>query len=240
MHRIALLAALTCFVLTSASAQIWFDIGVKGAWGPTSALNKNISDEGRYTYNVVTGTAFGGKIGVNWGAYHGVAIEGLAATNNANYDYQLSGNQLINDLKWKTTDLMLLYRYQGQGAYFEIGPKYSIMNEIDQNDGPEEMNNIDKSNFENYLSGVIGFGSYLAGTGSLQIILGIRLHYALQDMVSEEGFETLNLPTPNYPDFPTQQKTSPIAAQLSLEINYVLGYVGKQFCYDRWRLMSFD
>lgn len=241
MRTLKKLLTLTIFLFAISSfvqAQLWFDVGVKGMWGATSALNKNINDESGYTYRIPTGHGIGGKVGLNFGANNGISFEALASKSRAEYDYKQGNNTLENNIEWKSTDLYALYRYQGQGAYFEIGPKYSIVNEVNQMDGNLELNDIQDA-YDNYFSGVLGFGSYLAGTGSLQVVLGVRISYSFQDFVTEEGFAQ-KFPTPNYAAFSNQEKTTPVAVQLSLEVNYVLGYVGKQHCYDRWRLMSFD
>jgi hypothetical protein len=107
---------------------------------------------------------------------------------------------------------------------------------------PEVPVNIDATpNFEkNYLGGVLGFGSYIAGNDLLSINLGIRLHWGFDDIVNQTGKDN-NYPIYGYPEqIDASNKTIQTAAQLQMEVNYAFGRFAKSSCHDRWRLILFN
>ena len=215
--------------------QMFFDAGIKGAYGPTLMYNQNIFDDGTYDHVLTSGGGIGGKLGVHWADHHGVTFDYMHATSKQNFD--LPQNNTHN-YTWKHNDLLLLYRYSGNGAYVEIGPEISFVTEVKTTlSGSPELDVSD--NFvDNYKSVVFGFGSYLLGTELVPLQAGVRLHWALDDMVSEQGMEN------GYPatqtSFSDYTKTKATAAQFSLELNYAFGRFAKASCSQRWRLILFE
>lgn len=236
---------LTLFFMVSflfaAKSQVWFDAGVKAAYGPTFMLDKNVFDDGDYKHKLSTGHAFGGRLGVNFGYHAGVSLEYSAATSKQ--DFHLNGNP-YNSFKWKHSDILLLFRWSGNGAYVELGGKYSDMGDVTltktRTTGETES---DVSQFfaKNYKSGVFGFGSYLLGGDLFTMNLGIRLHFAIDDMVNETGKEgTYPIVDHIAPSYDRSKKTLATAAQLQAEFNYAWGRFAKHACSDRWRLFLFQ
>jgi hypothetical protein len=215
--------------------QMFFDAGVKGAYGLTFMYNKNIIDDGAYEHTLTTGYAFGAKLGVHWPSHHGITFDYMNATSNQDFDLSNNG---VHAYKWKHHDLLLLYRYSGYGAFIEIGPKISFVSDVMS--AYRSSNEVDVSpNFaDNYKSIVFGFGSYLVGTDLVTLQAGVRLHWALDDMISEEGRAA------NYPaietSFPDYTKTRATAGQFMLELNYAFGRFAKASCSHRWRLILFE
>lgn len=225
----------------AANSQVWFDAGIKGAYGPTFMLDNNVFDDGDYKHKITSGHSLGARLGVNWGYHSGVSLEYAAA--NSKQDFRLN-NDLYNSFKWKHSDLLLLFRYSGSGAYVELGGKYSIMGDVTltkHRDGQVTSSDVSENFADNYKSGVFGFGSYLLGGDLFTMNVGIRLHFAIDDMVNEVGKEA------NYPfvdHLPTSydrtKKTLATAAQLQAEFNYAWGRFAKHACHDRWRLFLFQ
>lgn len=238
MKYILTLFMMACFAM-SAHAQWWFDAGVKGAYGPTLMYDHNVFDHGSYKHKITTGTAIGGRLGINYGYHAGVTLEYSSATSRQDFNFH-SG--VFNKFKWKHNDLSALFRYSGNGAYVEIGGEFAKIKSV-------ELDNVNATaiqdvtdNFEkNYKSGVFGFGSYLLGGGLFTVNLGLRLHFAIDDMVNAQGKEN------NYPIVgigenlkDPSRKTLATAAQLQIEGNYAFGRFAKSACHDRWRLLLFQ
>ena len=224
----------------AANSQVWFDAGVKGAYGPTFMLDNNVFDDSDYKHKITSGHAIGARLGVNWGYHSGFSVEYAAA--NSKQDFRLN-NDLYNSFKWKHSDLLLLFRYSGSGAYVELGGKYSIMGDVTltkHRDGQVITDDVSENFVDNYKSGVFGFGSYLLGGDLFTMNLGIRLHFAIDDMVNETGKENTYPIVDHVASFDRSKKTLATAAQLQAEFNYAWGRFAKNACHDRWRLFLFQ
>ena len=220
-----------------ANSQVWFDAGIRGAYGPTLMLDKNIFDSGNYKHRITTGHAIGGRLGVNFGYHAGVSLEYAGANSKQDFD-------LINDRHsryiWKHKDFMLLFRYSGTGAYIEFGGKYSNMGDVTVTRYNPDVTTDVSGDFEkSYMSGVLGFGTYLLGSELFTLNIGIRMHYGLNDMVTAAGKENFYPAVmDNTPDL--TKKTIATAAQFQAEFNYAWGRFAKAACQDRWRLFLFQ
>lgn len=233
-----ILYTLLLFVLfqVGAKAQLWFDAGIKGAYGPTLMYDKNVFDRSDYKHKLTAGHSFGGRLGVNFGYHAGVSLEYNLASSKQAFN---NNDEVFNTFKWKHNDLAALFRWSGSGAYVEAGGKYSIMNEVLLDNVVNGESDVTDRFEKNYLSGIFGFGSYIMGSELLSVNLGIRLHWAFTDMVNELG------KSQNYPLIITslddpEKKTLATAAQLQLEINYAFGRFAKEGCHDRRKLIFFQ
>lgn len=237
-HLLTLL--FVAFLGLSAQSQVWFDAGIKGALGPTMMLNKNVFDDGDYKHKITIGNAIGGRLGVNLGYHAGFSLEYNAATGKQ--DFRLD-NDLYNSFKWKHSDFLLLFRYSGNGAYVELGGEYSNMGDVTLTKyrGGQDIDEDVSDKFEDsYKSGVFGFGSYLMGGDLFTVNLGIRLHFAFDDMINESGKELLYPFVDHQGAYDPSKKTLATAAQLQMEFNYAWGRFAKTACSDRWRLFLFQ
>ena len=197
----------------SSSAQWWFDAGIKGAWGPTGMSDQNVYDDANYKHKISTGTAFGGRLGFNYGYHVGLSLEYGGATSNQDFEYN---GDLYNSFKWKHNDLSTLFRYSGNGAYIEFGAKFSNVKEVELETAGVGVSDVTENFSDSYTSGIFGFGSYLMGSELLTLNLGVRLHWAFDDMVSETGKDN------NYPIVIEELKdpsvkTHAAAVQLQME-----------------------
>jgi hypothetical protein len=224
------------FLAVTAHSQWWFDAGVKGSYGLTGMSDQNVYDDSDYKHLISTGTSVGGRLGFNYGYHVGASIEYAGATSNQDFEYN---GDLYNSFKWKHNDLSTLFRYSGNGAYIEVGAKFSNIKSVELDNVNFGVSDVSENFVDNYTSAIFGFGSYLMGTELLTINLGVRLAWSFQDMVNATGKEG------NYPivveDLKDPSvKTHPASAQLQMEVNYAFGRFSKEACHDRWKLILFQ
>ena len=119
--------------------------------------------------------------------------------------------------------------------YFELGPKFSLINSV-RNNG---VNTTEYYN-DQYTSAVLGFGWYVFGKETFTATAGVRIEYALNDMVSTDG-RALGYPVNPVitTAFQPYKMTNPVVAQIVFEINWGLGYFAKTACSGRRHFFSF-
>jgi len=237
MKKLLLVFVIGMFSMNMMNAQeLWFDAGIKGSWGPTFLLNENLVNDANYSQQISNGYSFGGKFGFHFGYIHGITLDAMYSQNKQFYNIK-EGFSDVEDLTvdWKSIDLYVLYRLYRTINYFEVGPKFSLMNIV-------RNNNIETTQFyvENYPSAVIGFGWYVFGKEAFTATAGIRVEYALTDVISADGKAA------GYPANPVRvtafdpyETTNPLSAQLVFEINWGIGYFAKTACAGRKHFFSF-
>lgn len=222
------------------NAQLWFDIGAKGMFGGEVLLNSNYMNDGDISYGFGSTYAYGGKVGINFGYNLGIVGEYLFSNSQQSYSYNEGGNNFSNDIELMNHDILALIRYNGSGAFVEIGPKFSVVKEFDQKDeGFPDFNSNDVYQ-DLYKSVVLGFGGYIAGSSTLTIQLGVRVAYSFDDIVQEDSQST-GAPFPGYSkQYDDYQSSNPLSIMGTLEVNYAIGYLGRKHCGDRLRLINFE
>lgn len=245
LKSIALCLTLSCAALVSHAQELWFDLGVNAAFGPTVLLNSNMTSSSSISYDLNSGNSFGAKLGINSGEYNSLNL--IYNYGSGQQDFEVSSDVAgIIDVStaWKTHDFMLLYRYSGSGVYVELGPKYSTISSVDQSLSSSTLNVTRdlSAAFDNHFSGVLGFGSYLAGSDVLVLNLGVRISYAFSDMIAESARGgTVFIPQTEFaPRFDDYAKTSPISAMINLELSYAFGRVAKENCTSRKKIIFFQ
>ncbi len=233
--KIVLTLVLTA-ALSPLFGQIFFDAGIKGGYGPTFLFNQNISDDGKYGYALTSGYTFGGKLGVHFHDHHGFTVDFMGSKSKQNFDLPGNGS---HDYDWKHNDLLIMYRYSGNGAYVEIGPEISFLRQVNSSVNGSPKQDVSPNFVDNYKLIVFGFGSYLAGTELLSVQAGVRLHWAFDDMVSAQGKEN-DFPATQTSHFANYTKSHATAAQFMVEVNYAFGRFAKASCSQRWRLILFE
>jgi len=231
---------LLCFVV-SGKSQWWFDAGVKGAYGPTMMYDQSVFDSDSYKHKLSTGYNYGFRLGINHGYHVGLNLEYILG--HSKQDFNVHGD-VFNKFDVRHNDFVGTIRYSGNGAFIEGGVEYASIKEVALENlaNPEIPVDIDATpNFQkNYLGGVLGFGSYIAGNDLFSINLGIRLHWGFDDLVNETG-KANNYPIYGYSEsIDPDNKTLQTAAQLQMEVNYAFGRFAKSSCHDRWRLILFN
>ncbi len=238
IKKIKLFALFLMMGSLSLSAQTWFEIGVRGQIGATALLPANLSDNDLHTMKINSGYSYGPTFNVNFGDNNGIALEALFASSEQTYEFDGAGLLPADDniITWKSTDVYLLYRTMSQGAYLEIGPKLSLVNEVEQ-EGPGQLGDgkVDVSQFytDQHIAGVLGFGMYLAGSDVFTLNLGFRVEYSFQDFVSDEGRDNV-FPYPfNYDATMDSDNLSNINAYGTVELRFPIGGIAKAQCGQR-------
>ncbi len=222
------------FSLSLSAQELWFDAGIKGAWGPTLLMNKNAMSESYLNQQLNNGFGYGAKFAVNFGYIHGITFDFML--NTAHQEYKVTDTKYTPvDVKWKTYDLYVLYRLYRTINYMEIGPKFSKVSSFRNND-------VDSKQFylDSYPSAVLGFGWYVFGNKAFTGTLGIRIEYAFNDILSQEGKDN-GYPVNPFKTEPydTYSPTNPLIAQLSFELNWGIGYFAKTACGERKHFFAF-
>ncbi len=216
----------------------WFDAGLKVQYGGAALFNSAIVNSTEYNYDLglTTGLGFGARVGYNYDD-HGVILEFMLNNGEQPLERQSTDSNL--DVSWSTFDLNILYRNSANKGYFEIGPKYGIINSVELNDG-EPIDITD--DFQNYFAGVIGFGAYLLGNdGAFQGLLGIRGEYGFTDAVSDAG-RGLGSPLRDpsiYSGDDSSATNNLIFAGIVFELNWGIGYYAKAGCGSRSKFIRF-
>jgi hypothetical protein len=232
-----LVLAFTVTTYSIGFGQVWFDMGVKGSYGITMMANKNIFDDREVDHKITGGYGFGVSLGTHFGDHQGVLIEYMRSKGKQNFDEEMGSVVQANNYNWSTNDVLLLYRYTGYGAYFEVGPKLSFVSDVMNTYRDQPTMDVTPYFEDKWISGVIGFGSYIAGSDLFTLQIGLRLYYQFGDMINADG-QALNLPA--YVEYDSYKKTNAVAALLHLEFNYAFGRFAKASCRDRWKLILFQ
>lgn len=244
MKKTGFLFLLALIALQVSAQRMFFDAGIKAGFGPTVLFNTDIFDSGDYRHLPTFGPAFGGKLGVNFNGHHALTFDVMRQLSKQELEFEFPGSNTenTNTVSWNHTDLILLYRYSGYGAYIEIGPKLSRVGKVTHDLSTESAERNATEFYEkSYMSGVFGFGSYFAGSDLVTFQIGIRLAFSWQDMVAEDGKPVeLNYPTPGFPNRLNNAKTLATAAMINLELNYAFGRFAKTECTGRKKFILFE
>jgi hypothetical protein len=235
------LSAFCLFLMVQLSnaQELWFDAGLKIAYGSSALLNGNILDDDSYSYDLASNLAFGGKFGINYGPNNGFTIDALVGKYKGSIEF--TPDNINGVYEWKTLDLYTMYRRNGNLAYFEVGPKMSLVNEMTLTDPmtPGELERSDE--VKNYFSAVLGFGWYVMGNeGRFSGILGFRVEYGFTDMTSDLGKEN-GYPVPDIqpPITNDYAKTNPVVASIVFELNWGVGKFAANNCGARRKFIWF-
>ncbi|MCO6492259.1 MAG: hypothetical protein J5I98_27825 [Phaeodactylibacter sp.] len=232
MRKIFMLL-LALFALHSTfQAQVWLELGAKGMMGMTGFYNKNIVDDSRHDTQFGLGLSVGGVAAINFGENHGLNFEVLSATHHQSMSYR--GDDGINNtvnIEWKSTDAYLMYRwYRNNGAFVEVGPKITYINEAQQSFGTDWAKVSDKY-ASRYTSAAFGVGGFVTTSQVVVIKTGIRAEYALTDLISDEG-QMEGYPA-YYTTFDSYRETRPFRAGFYLEVTFGVGGIAKSMCGSR-------
>lgn len=241
-YLFAIVALVLGFQAEAQKIGMWFDVGLKGAYGPTLLANTNIFNDRTYDHKITTGYGIGGKVGIYFNEFNGITIDAMYSRSKQGFSYETMNQataEFNHDVEWTSLDLYLLYRMQQHGIYFEIGPAYSMVSDITQNDqGSPDVTDLKDFYNDNFISGVVGFGGYVANSERFTLMLGMRAAYAVTDFVNEAG-KAANYPNPNRTmEYDSYKATHPLSVQLVVEANFGIGYFAKTCCSNRATFFS--
>lgn len=217
--------------------EIWVEASLKGGYGLSFLHNKNIADDGSYKYQLSTTHSFGGRFALNFGAFNGVSVEAMYNNLSQEYLYNLDGNpnDLTNTIEWASIDAMILYRYIRNRIYVEVGPMYSMTQNVDQMDNGNEILSAQSYYADNYFSGVFGWGGYIAGSETFSLGIGMRLSYTFSDFINDEG-QKQGFPNPvKNVAYETYESSNQAFVQFMLELNFGIGRFARTACTERMK-----
>lgn len=229
---------LLCTTILSYS-QPWFDIGLKGGVGSSFLYNKQIFDDQNLTHKFKPGYTFGGKFGFNFVQEHQLTFDAMVTTVNQGFlYYPEAGVEANREFGINTLDLLLMYRANKNGSYFEIGPQWSSVKKVTYTDNGGNFLGVNSPSDlikDKYFSIALGVGQYIAGTDNFGITAGIRLNYVIDDMASDKGKEA------NFPVLlpKSSDPSHNISAMFVIELNYDFGYLVSPSCGKRGKLFVF-
>lgn len=232
MRKTVLSTLVVLFFIVSGQAQLWLELGPKAAFGPSGYFNSTLANDSQHDYSLNLAYSYGLTMGLNIGDKHGLNFEGLTGTYFQDLTFRPnSGTSIRNSLEWEVFDLYALYRYYPEsGMYLEVGPKYTIIDEISQTSGIEPVP-VAGQYEENYISGVLGIGAFLSGSEALVFKAGLRAEYGLTDMVTMDGMAN-GYPSVNS-TIADQGDTTPFRISFGLELSFGVGGIAKGACGRR-------
>lgn len=256
MKKLLLLFLSIIFINSQSFAQAWTDIGLKLGGGTSWLVDKNLFDDNTYVHDFSGAFNFGAKASLNLGEKHSISFEVMLSNLKQNFDYGWTDDSGVriegrNEIKWSNLDLYFLYRYYSQGAFSEFGIMRSQIRTVEHLDplaGFAEFTDV-TGNYQDYLSAVFGGGAFVAGSDRTTLMLGIRIHFALTDFISDEGNDAVALEANGQFPFPSsfrndftgtennpyadERITRPILIELLAEFNFGIGYFARTVCSGR-------
>ncbi len=249
MKNLFLLLAVSLFMSSDIHSQkmdFWLDAGLKIQTGFTALYNANATTANAngetWDNTLATGTKYGVKLGMNFN-YTGVSLDIMQGKMRGKFqkvDQANGGTEREDEVTVNATDIYLLFRNAKHKGYFEIGPKYSIINDVKAtNSSSAEVSNVSDQFETSNLGAVLGFGTYILGPedGRFSGILGFRVEYGFQDIVNEVGRTEGSRVPVNYGG--ETAATNSIFAGIVFEFNWGIGGVGQARCGERSKFIWF-
>ena len=232
MRQLPLLLAVLLFTLP-ATGQVWLDIAPKVSYGLSGFYNSNVWNDTDHNNQFNTGYGYGAKIGLNFGDYNGLIIEGMINNGRQNFDHKIGANRVGNLTEWQTLDAGLIYRFNSQGSYLEIGPQMSMLRSVKQTYDGLPVEGVESFYADRYFSAVAGFGGFIAGNEFFTLVMGIRLGYAITDMMSTDAQNATNPPPAAYRTYGEYTGSHPFFAQIHMEFSFGIGGAARASCGRR-------
>jgi|GEM_PF-253477 len=246
MKRLLTICLLAISTLSYGQKEIaWFDVGFKAMYGGSSILNSAVNDASGLDYSLVFGNSYsvGGKFGINKG-FNGLAIELMYNKGNAEIQDLLSSTNTPVTVDWTGIDIYTLFRNNANLGFFEIGPKFSLLQSLDRTGRDGMLTSLtDDAEVETNLgiSGVLSMGVLVLGNDrAFSGQIGLRFEYGFTDMIKEGAGQDRFEPFPDLVnENVTYSKSAPIYAGLVFELNFGLGFYGISQCGGRPKLFGF-
>ncbi|HOI88274.1 MAG TPA: outer membrane beta-barrel protein [Lentimicrobium sp.] len=240
MKKPLLLTFVLMLAAASAYAQPWFDIGLKGGIGTSFMYNSQIFEDQVIVHKFKPGYTFGGKIGFNFIQEHQLTFDLMLSHMTQGYTYRPEGWSSTRDAErefsFNGLDLLLMYRANRNGTYFEIGPQWTTYSKVKYQDtGGDYVSPLkpDQLIAKNNLGLALGFGGYIVGTDNFGVTSGLRFNYMFSDLASTEGRDV------NFPVLKPSAKSDPthnIGIFFVIEMNFDFGYLVSPTCGQRGKL----
>ena len=232
------------FFAFNTSAQVWFDLGLKGGVGSSFLLNSNLNNDGRLGPTAGFNYFYGGKVGINFGEFVGITCDVDYGTYKMGFTQaEVSGKSDTEVFTYKigynSLNVSPYFRYTKESSYLELGPNFSFSKNPFIEDEANPSSTFDaRDAIRRNLTGItFGFGGHMVGNETISLMMGLRFNYTFSNLTSDMYAET-SFPLQNYNDF-EPSKSTPLAVQFVMEINYSLGYFVRASCGRRTAFLTF-
>lgn len=219
----------------------WMNIAIKGSYGTTYLLNKNISDDGNIEMDLLSPSySYGLRAGFTISEFTSISVEAANSTYIQKYEMHNAGVfqdlHYTKSLQFEARDYAIFFRLTNyDGVYFEIGPKLSWLKTlIVSNTIDSTFTDITKEGFKDRTTSlVLGAGMAVLKTRDdrLRLNVGLRMHITLDDVLTDVNKPPVKdgLYEWNYSFFDSYNNvvgTRPLLLQAVVELDYYFGYYG--------------
>ncbi|MFM7662801.1 MAG: hypothetical protein ACKO6A_09055 [Bacteroidota bacterium] len=218
-------------------SQVWFDIGLNGAFGTGFLTDPKIYSDNRFNFSPQINNSFALKIGVNPSEIHSGVIE-LSASNRCYGISQASlpsadpNAQFFEKIKFSGFQAALLYRKTQDATFLEFGPMWSKITSQELKDDYSKTTINSSFIHDQNLKLVAGIGGFIMGTERVSFVAGIRFLYDLTDLRAKTAIGQ-SFPFQNYNDASLSKSQRSIDIQLNFELNVSLGFIYRKSCGKR-------
>ena len=243
MKRLLFASILVGFSLSSFS-QVWFDLGLRGSAGTSLWINTNNYSNSALSPRFNISWSAGGRVGVNFGEGPGVIVEGLFGQHGAGYKQSMDDGvggfyNLDRTSKMSVAELNVMFRWLKNSTYVEIGPSFNFITKISDFDSQF----IAPDNYFNKMmyGATFGIGGLIVGNEKIGLMLGLKINYSFSNLLSDQGMsDKYQMVNPTNDWGATDMKgVHPLSIQVTMEINYSLGYIVRASCGKRSYLIGF-
>lgn len=223
--------------LNAQKVYFWIEAGLKAQAGIGQFYNANLFNDRDLNSTIGNTYGIGAKAAFNFGQFHGLIVEGVYQTSGQKHELsKIEAIKFNRDLSMTAIDIYGMYRYNRRRNYVEFGAKYSMIQDVQIS-----INNSDlppaKDAFQDHnISPAFGFGYYVFNSGGNTANIGFRLHYGLNDILTDKSATNHYFTLPNIPD--TYKTTNPAFIEFLFEFNFGLGQYAKSMCSKRASFMS--
>lgn len=210
----------------------WFSASVKGGYGTTMLINKNIFGDKNVKPSYFNSSfCYGGKLAFNFTNTISVNFEFIMNSLSQAYDVNKDSLSFSKKIKMSTMDFPILFRFTGENkGYAELGVAFSTLKSA--NDDYTNLSGAIAGDVKNEFKSsstklVIGLGNAIAKGETFDLNLGVRMTYALTDIAKNKDYPVNDLyyTSPN-----GESSTNPFTVMAMLEFHYYLGYFATSSC----------
>lgn len=226
MKKLLTILTLMCFNITLFSqshneSPVFIDFGPKAMIGIATINPTLISDSSSgFEHSFASyGYSFGGKFAIDFGEHFAVVGEYLINQNKQSF-ITSTKNQYIH---YNRHEIPILLRYNGNNLGFvEAGISLYKTKSVNETDLKGVKTSYTSLYNNNGKSAILGFGGTITTLGEINIQMGLRLKYDLDDYVN--GGNTKTSANSVYALNSGITSTKPLSAMIFLELNYDLGF----------------
>ncbi|MFM7668635.1 MAG: hypothetical protein ACKO7D_10675 [Bacteroidota bacterium] len=228
---------LAFFLFSQLNSQVWFDIGLNGAFGTGFLTDPKIYSDSRFNFSPQINNSFALKIGVNPSEIHSGVIE-LSASNRSYGIDQASipsadpNVQFFEKINFSGFQAALLYRKTQDATFLEFGPMWSKITSQELKDDYSKTTINSSVIHDQNLKLVAGIGGFITGTERVSFVAGIRFLYDLTDLRAKTDMGQI-FPFQNYNDASLSKSQRAFDIQLNFELNVSLGFLYRKSCGKR-------